>query len=128
VARALYYSWRVFSNLLQVAIILWVFAEIDNNQTATIVGVLGMIYATIRSGQIMFGFSQMQITNALAEELLRIRKLLNDQSPYSAWYGERTLRDDVMAQQRKQAVGAWIEAGALSIVFLICAFNVFVNV
>ena len=73
------YLWQIGSYILQLAIIGFVFSRLESRTEVIIVSILGLIYATIRSIQLLQGIARGQISTALARELVRIEELLGEE-------------------------------------------------
>jgi hypothetical protein len=53
--RALQITWRVAWRTIELAIVIYVLSAISDRNTRLIVGVLGLIYVTIRSAALVLG-------------------------------------------------------------------------
>jgi hypothetical protein len=127
--RALYYGWRVLASLLQILIVLFVFSSIHETQTILLVAILGIIYTTIRGVAYGRVLGQTQVMQSLADELLDIKRLLGDASGRSHLWGsgDEHSRADIVADLKRKMIGAWIDWSGLSIIGLICLFQIFTH-
>jgi hypothetical protein len=73
------YLWRIASSVLQLAIIAFVFSRLESRTEVIVVSILGLIYTTIRSIQLLQGIALGQIGTAFARELMRIQELLGEE-------------------------------------------------
>jgi hypothetical protein len=112
------YIWRIFRNLIELAIVWTVLMSMRGHFEITVMSSLGLMYVTIRSiafGQMMF---LARITGGIDKAILHLRHLLND----DAVQDDRLLLDDAAKIVNRQLNKGYVDLAFLSIISLICLY------
>jgi hypothetical protein len=112
------YIWTVLWNVIQLALVLYVFDRLEGRLEFIVVSILGLIYVTMRAIAFNNGRALVTICQGIDKELTRIRELLHDDSP-----GALTELNDVRVS-RAFAKG-YINQCFLFLVFLSCLLILF---
>jgi hypothetical protein len=72
------YVWWIGVALLQLAVIVLVFAALKTRLESIVVSILGLIYVTVRSIALNQGFAVARLTIAFDRELTRILELIGE--------------------------------------------------
>jgi hypothetical protein len=113
------YAWRIFVNLIVLAVVLGIFSGLHARFETVVVAILGLLYVSIRS----IAFSQTVMLReaiiGIDHHFVRIRDLLGD---------ERILEHQVEMDQLKEAGDrrinrAYVDLFFLGIVSLVCIYH-----
>jgi hypothetical protein len=74
--RALKIAWRIVWGTVELAIVVYVLSAINDRNTGPIVGILGLIYATIRSLFLSVGMAFVHLGTGLDREVYELKRLL----------------------------------------------------
>lgn len=114
------YIWRVLWNVVQLAIVLYVFSRLQGRIENILVSILGLIYVTIRT--IAFGTWQM-ITNmavALDKEFVNIRRLAGEETEWRT-----TAIDETEKAIKRTTVKLYIDMAFMALIMLVCLAQLF---
>ncbi|HEY3641286.1 MAG TPA: hypothetical protein VGL31_09330, partial [Xanthobacteraceae bacterium] len=75
--RSLKITWLIACRVIEIAIVLYVLNAISDRNTALIVGVLGLLYATIRSIGLGLAMAAVQIGAAVDLQFYQLTRLLD---------------------------------------------------
>jgi hypothetical protein len=115
--RALKITWRIAWGIVELAIIIYVLSAIKDRQTGLIVGVLGLIYATIRVMFLNQAHIFMLLANRLEQRFYELERLWDPQK-------QRPAPDPAVGRFYVDQSIAWV---FLALVYLICLLQVFSN-
>jgi hypothetical protein len=114
------YAWRVVSNVIQVIVVFYVFAHLNDRLETIVVSILGLIYVTIRS--IAFGqwYVLANFGIGMERDFVFIRKLVGD---------DVAAREELLADAQKGFERLYlkfaIDGVALAIISLTCLIQLF---
>jgi hypothetical protein len=111
--RALQIIWRIVWGTIEIAVVVYVLSAITDRNTGLLVGVLGLIYATIRGMFLNQGHAFMLLANGLEQRLYELER---------HWDPEKQRPDPVPRRFYVDAFIAWV---FLALVYLICLLQVF---
>lgn len=116
------YTWRVAINLVEIVIVLYIFSRLHSRFEFIVVSILGLIYCSLRTMGGALGLAIAQMSTSLDRELTRIRMLLGQDEEYH-------LEEFAEAEtnSNRQAVKIWINLSFVSIIGIICLFNLLVH-
>ena len=118
----LIYTWRVLANLFYLAVVAWVFQQLDGRRdTTAIVAVLGLLYVTMRTIGCGQALVLVRAAPAIEAHFVRIRELLGD-DPYP-----RDLEEEKKTA-KVQRVKIYIDLTFLWLISLLCLLTFFGSV
>ena len=112
------YVWRVFTNLLALLIVLYVFSQLNQRLEFITVSILGLMYGTIRAIAFNQGSAFARVVMAFARDVHSIRGALGI---------EQNDSDDEEAEKQlnRQIVKGYIDMAFLSLISLACLYHLF---
>ena len=115
----LFYLWCVLANLFYLAVVAWVFNELEGRRdTIAIVAVLGLLYVTIRSIACGQALGLAQAGTAIQAHFVRIRELLGDDRPFP---------DDLEKEKKTTKmlrIKIYIDLTFLWLISLLCLYHI----
>jgi hypothetical protein len=116
------YTGRVVSNILQILVILYLFAHLGSGFQKVIVAILGLIYVTIRTIAIGNVHLLSFIAGAVSKEFLQVYRLLGED------ISERTTAMRETDEKMQTVINKlYIDGSFLSLVSLICLYQLYTN-
>jgi hypothetical protein len=113
--RALKIAWRIAWGTVELAIVIYVLSAIQDRQTALLVGVLGLIYTTIRVMFLNQAHIFMLLEKRVEQRFYELERLWDPQK-------QRPAPDPAMGRFYVDQSIAWV---FLALVYLICLLQVF---
>jgi diphthamide synthase (EF-2-diphthine--ammonia ligase) len=128
--RALQITWRIVWRAIELAIVIYVLGAITDRSTSLIVGVLGLIYVTIRSAMLGIAWAFVHMETVLDRQVYELERLLRYQierhEPIDlVQFGEIRSAPDTETVTKRFYVDSFIAWAFLALLFLICLLYVF---
>jgi hypothetical protein len=115
--------WLIARNVFYIGVVVYISDNLSGRTEHILVSILGLIYVSVRGQGLGSAFWTSRMAVALDEEFTRIRILLNDESANA--------HTDLIKKQKEKAdryfPKIFVSAISLSIVGLICLFELFSN-
>jgi hypothetical protein len=99
---------------LELAVVFYILGAVTDRETSLVIGILGLIYATIRGMGVGQGFAWMVFAEAIGKEFYGLRRLIGDEnakppddSPISPY------------------VKVWISGLFVMLIYFLCLLHVF---
>jgi hypothetical protein len=121
------YAWRILTNVVEVAVVLFAFSRLHDDFQIIVMAVLGTIYVAVRGVGLGLTVCYAKLQATLDEEFPRLRHILNDSqlnhSHDIARRGEGKTRT-----HSRIVVHSVINSYGMVAVSLICMYEFFVNI
>jgi hypothetical protein len=127
--RALQITWRIIWRTIEVAIVVYVLISIPDRNAGLIVGVLGLIYATIRTGFILQGLGLLQLESGLDQQVYELMRRLDQVQRRveadTSIFDQEPQRPETATAVSRLYVDVYIALVFIALVYLICLLQVF---
>jgi hypothetical protein len=125
--RALQITWRIIWRTIELAIVVYVLNSIQDRNTGLIVGVLGLIYATIRTGFMLQSLGLLQLASGLDQQVYELMRRLDQVQRRveadTSIFDREPQRPETAAS--RFYVDVYIALVFIALVYLICLLHVF---
>jgi hypothetical protein len=127
--RALQIVWRIIRGCVELAIVVYVLTAITDPDISLIVGVLGLIYVTIRTGFMYQAMMLLKLASELERQVYDLKRRLDQvqrrvEADTSIFDQEPQRPDTATAAMSRIEVAFSIEGVFITLVWLICLVHV----
>jgi hypothetical protein len=127
--RALQITWRIAWRIAELAIVVYVLSSIQDRNTGLIVGVLGLIYATIRTGFMLQSLGLVQLASGLDQQVYELMRRLDQVQRRveadTSIFDQEPQRPETATAISRLYVDIYIALVFMALVYLICLLQVF---